>query len=201
MTQSVTAFPLHWPEGRPRTKYRGPSRFDVTFAKAVQELEWELERLGARHPVLSTNCELRLDGRPRANQEPADPGVAVYFERKGRQMVFACDKYDRVKDNIRAVGKTIEALRGIERWGTGDMMERAFTGFEQLPGPDAVSKRHWRQVFGIARGETARPITRLTIEAMYRALARERHPDHGGSDALMAELNRAREEAMEEISP
>lgn len=31
-------------------------------------------------------------------------------------------------------------------------------------------------------------------------LAKERHPDHGGSHDAMAELNRARDEALQEIA-
>src|SRR5262245_54177038 len=61
-------------------------------------------------------------------------GSAVYFTHKGRQMCFACDRWDKMEDNLHAVSKTIEALRGIERWGTGEMVQQAFTGFVALPG-------------------------------------------------------------------
>jgi hypothetical protein len=30
-------------------------------------------------PVLSTNVSLRLDGRPRSDENPTDPGVAIHF--------------------------------------------------------------------------------------------------------------------------
>lgn len=134
MTERVSpeeAHPLHWPEGRARTRRRQRSRFDVTFAQARDALSDEIHRLGGRYMVLSTNVALRRDNLPYANQpEPDDTGVAVYFERNGKQMCFACDRWDRVKDNIRAIQKTIEAMRGIERWGTGEMMDRAFSAFE-----------------------------------------------------------------------
>lgn len=42
-------------------------------------------------------------------------GVAVYFTLKGQQFCFACDHWDEIKDNMQAIHKTIEALRGIER--------------------------------------------------------------------------------------
>jgi hypothetical protein len=71
--------------------------------------------------------QLRQDGLPYANRRaPSDTGAAVYFSYKGRQMCFACDKWQDVYDNIYAISKTIEALRGIERWGAGDMVEQAF---------------------------------------------------------------------------
>ena len=45
--------------------------------------------LGRDDVVISTNVETRLDGFPRSDRtEPADPGVAVYWqERKGGRKV------------------------------------------------------------------------------------------------------------------
>ena len=68
-------------------------------------------------------------------------------------MCFACDKWRDVYDNIYAIGKTIEALRGIERWGTGDMVEQAFTGFVALPSP----KSPW-EILGVPSRATARDV-------------------------------------------
>jgi len=188
MTQ---AHPLHWPTGRPRTSRRERSRFATSFAAARDGLLDELRLMGARLAVLSTNVELRRDGLPYANQpEPADPGVAIYFEWKGRPMAFSCDRWDRVKDNVRAIGLTIAALRGLERWGTGDMMESAFTGFEALPAPDAP--KSWRAVLGnctsIAEAKKAR-----------NHLAKEHHADTGASGAMMADVNAAFDQAKQEL--
>ena len=128
------AYPLSWPVGVPRTRHPAQSAFgEVTIHRATQELLWEIERMGGRLPVVSTNLELRNDGLPYSKQRPiADHGVAVYFTRKGHQMVFACDRWNRIEHNMRAITKTIEAMRGIERWGSSDLMERAFAGFEAL---------------------------------------------------------------------
>jgi hypothetical protein len=156
----------------------------------------QIRLLGGRLPILSSDLELRRDGLPYANQrEPADKGVAVYFEWKGQQRVFACDRWDRIKDNIRALEKTIEAIRGIERWGASDMLERAFTGFTALPAPGA--KRHWREVLAIDLPLYA--VKADGIEAAFRRLSKKHHPDVGGSHEAMAELNEARSEALREI--
>lgn len=188
-------FPLHWPDGWPRAKTPQRSRFDVTFVAARDDLFGEIGRMGGRYIVLSTNVELRRDGLPYASQpEPRDSGVAVYFERKGKQMVFACDRWDRVKDNMRAISKTIEAMRGIERWGASDMLERAFSAFVALPAPGA--KRPWRDVLGFHGVQMP---TKAAIDTAWRERARKAHPDAGGSDAEMAELNAARTEALKEI--
>lgn len=185
-----SAYPLAWPEGWPRTKNPQPARFDVSFEKARQALGWEIERMGGHYPVLSSNVPLRIDGQPRASAaEPDDPGVAVYFERHGRQMVFACDKWNRVRDNIRAIGKTIEALRGIERWGASDMMERALRAFVALPPPKA-----WWEILDLPRVASAEEIA-----TRHRVLAARWHPDReNGSAARMAEINAARDAGLAE---
>ena len=184
------AYPLSWPMGRPRTGKQERSRFGVTMAAARDGLFRELRLMGARHVVLSTDVPLRRDGLPYATaREPGDPGAAVYFEWKGRSMAFCCDRWDRVRDNVRAMQLTIQALRGLDRWGTGDMVEAAFSGFTALPAP---GKRPWWQVLGID-GDS----TQDEIRTAYRALARRRHPDAGGSVAAFQELRDAYQRAQE----
>ena len=89
------AYPLHWPEGWKRTSYRIRSKFKTGFGAARNLLFAELDRMGASKVIVSTNIPLRNDGLPRANMRPdgGDTGVAVYFQRKGKPVVFACDKY------------------------------------------------------------------------------------------------------------
>ncbi len=188
------AYPLQWPQGRPRTKYPERSRFDTTQDTAQYYLFDELRQLGARNIILSTNLELRRDGLPYASRRPPDDkGIAVYFKHKARDMVFSCDRWDRVGDNIQAVRHTIAALRGIERWGSGDAMEAAFTGFQALPPP---SERPWWDVL-----ELDATVNNLdAVKAQFKILSKERHPDkEGGSNDLMAELNVAFNSAKLEL--
>lgn len=132
--------------------------------------------MGGSYLVISSDMVLRRDGLPYAQQKhPDDPGVAVYFLRKGKQMTFACDRWDKVHDNLYAIAKTINAIRAIERWGSSDMMERAFAAFEALPGPSEPSA-FWRSVLGM-EGEP----TRAQVDEAYRARAKAAHPDRGGS--------------------
>jgi hypothetical protein len=190
----VEAYPLYWPEGWKRTPSysRTHSRFKTGFAVSREFLVAEVKRLGGTQTILSTNVRLRGDGLPYASErEPEDGGAAVYFTYKKNQMCFACDRYRSVKENLTAIGKTIEALRGMERWGASDMMERAFRGFAQLPDKTG---RDWWDVLQVRRDAT-----RGVIDSNFRQLAQERHPDRGGSHAAMAELNAARDQALREI--
>lgn len=185
------AYPLQWPEGWPRTPphKRQPSRFSPSGMKdESQYVLWELERLGARHAVVSTNVELRRDGLPYSSRRaPDDPGVAVYFLLDDRQQCIPCDRWAKVEENARAVWKSIEALRGLERWGAKSFVDAAFRGFEALPPPSGGS---WWEVLGIPRHSD-----REAAETAYRAKAKEAHPDAGGNAEAMARLNKAIQEA------
>lgn len=185
------AFPLQWPDGWPRTlpHLRQPSRFRPGgLTDESRYILWELEKLGARHAVVSTNVELRRDGLPYSSRRaPDDPGVAVYFLLDGRQQCIPCDRWAKVEENARAVWKSIEALRGLERWGAKSFVDAAFRGFEALPPP---SSDKWWEVLGCS--PNAIP---AAAEAAYRTKAKEAHPDAGGNAEAMTRLNKAIQEA------
>lgn len=224
--ESATAYPLCWPQGWQRTpahvrkdgrhfktgrNYTGEGeqqrwigRSQISFDRARSLLIAELDRLKARDIVLSTNVELRNDGQPRASAvgRRMDPGVAVYFTLKGRQMVMATDAYDSLPANLRSLGLAIEALRQLERHGGGTMMERAFAGFTALPAPDGEKpKRPWWTVMNYGPDPEARAdLTADEIKARFNALAKKRHPDvTGGSADLFGELVTARDDAVREL--
>lgn len=198
----IEAYPLYWPEGRKRltTCERSEARFDTTFARARDNIVREVQLLVGKDSkldvIISTNIPLRRDGLPLANRAKIDdPGVAVYFTYKKRQMCFACDRWISIADNMQAICKTIEALRGVARWGTGYMMEAAFVGFVALPAPAA--KKTWREVLGFNTGQV---VTRDQARERYRSLASLNHPDRpGGSDAAMSELNAAWQDAQDAL--
>lgn len=190
----IEACPLTWPEGWPRLPdhKRASSRYEVTFLKARDHLVRQIELAGGRDIVVSTNVPLRRDGLPLANMsEPKDPGVAAYWtDRKKKPRVVACDHWRKVRDNLRAVGLTVEALRSIERAGATELLERAYSGFAALPPP----ADHWR-ILGLERGAS-----RSTITQRYHELASINHPDKGGSNGQMARVNDAYRRAIEEVA-
>lgn len=212
-SEVLAAFPLAWPEGWPRhkgarktgsfnsgdvarTETGPPRRRDITMADAMKRVHYELERLGVNvfdDCVISTNLKTNMAGLPRSDQgEPSDPGAAIYWQKPGQPMrVMAIDVYTRTRDNVAAVAATLEAMRKIERHGGAQILDRAFAGFTALPKPSGPD---WWEVLKLDR-ETC---TREAILIRHKALARERHPDAGGSDHQMAELNRARDQALQE---
>ncbi len=211
---TITAYPLTWPAGWPRTGNRRRAKFGktetkrnqvspeitwkslraITIFEAVRRVRDELRRLGATDDdcIISSDLKLRLDGLPRSDQaQPKDPGVAVYWQPRdgGPTKVMAIDLYDKVADNLAAIAATLEAMRAIERHGGAQILERAFTGFDALPPPPDC----W-EVLGL---DGSRKPDRLAIDAAYRRKAKEAHPDMGGSEDAMQRLNNARKRALE----
>lgn len=193
---TIEAYPLSWPLGRVRTgQYqREHSRFRITLGKARDEVVRQIEMLTGKRigadVIISSNLSVRREGLPYASQrQPDDPGVAVYFTYKKSQVCFACDRWRSVEDNLQAIAKTIDALRGIARWGTGDMLEAAFTGFTALPNP---ASEHWTDVLGVALHATGEQ-----IREAYRLLRSTHHPDRGGNATEFHRIQRAFEQAQQ----
>ena len=199
---TVTAYPLCWPPGWPRTTWEGRSRH-LAGAEHRNSQRWEmvthrlmneLRLLKARNVILSTDQPIRRDGLPYAAKRLIDdPGAAVYFERGSQQYVLAQDTYMDLHDNLRSLALAIEGLRQMERHGGDRIIERAFSGFLALPPP--TNRKPWWDVLGVpqdCRLDAAR-------EA-HRTLAVRHHPDAGGDTARMAEVNGAWEQARRAIA-
>jgi hypothetical protein len=163
---------------------------------------------------------LRLDGIPYANaRNPDDPGAAVFFQWRGRPFQVACDSYRRVHENIRAIFKTIEAMRTIERHGATQLLERAVQGFTALPpgADDATSQPPqppWWEVIEtpiapelcaeICNDDThfLRKHLLHMAETCYKVQIRDVHPDRpGGSAEMTRNLNLAIRSARAILEP
>lgn len=204
----TTAYPLAWPEGWPRTPHArmrdGRSDFGrvvqesgrtwkakrpLTFVEARDGLLASARKVGATGVTISSNFVLNTYGLPRGDRRrPDDQGVALYFTLGGRPMAMARDAYQRAEENMRSLGLALEAMAQLERHGGGVMVEKAFSGFVALPAP-----KRWWEVLQVEPDADAD-----AIAAAFRRLAAKAHPDAGGSQAAMAELNAARDAAKKE---
>lgn len=218
----IAAHPLAWPEGWKRTP--GHQRKSATFGKNERKYNedrsgsWNEKRdltvsdgvervlralaqmrIDRQDVVVSTNVRTRLDGLPRSGEpKPADPGAAVYWQgRRGEApRVMAIDRYDEVADNLAAIALTLDAMRAIERHGGAAILERAFTGFTALPAPGQTTAPSWRMVLDFADDE---PVNEFAINAAYRRMASQHHPDKGGNADMMARINAARDQALQSL--
>lgn len=202
---------LKWPVGYPRTpgteqrwsKFGGATYRAVSIADALERLREQISAFTRNghvwrtaDEVVTANLSVGAHGNYKSNQsEPKDKGVAVYFELDGKPIVLCCDKWNKVGCNIVAIAKTIEAMRGLERWGVTET-KRAFDGFAALPDTADVQAVTCWTVLGIERTRN-----KDVINNAWRAKARAAHPDMpGGSHEAMTALNTARDQAITDAS-
>lgn len=144
--------------------------------------------------MVSSNLPLRLDGLPLAGaREPReDPGIALWWvERKtGATRVLACDMWLTTRENMRAVGLALMALRQLERSGSTQILDRTMQTFASkgLPAP----KPEWVYTLGLVDY----PPSVAHVEDAFRARSKIAHPDAGGSHELFIELTAARDAAL-----
>ncbi len=210
MTKAPQRFPLSWPAHKPRTPPRERQRGQfssgakrITMPGACSKLELEVQRLGGVYPLLSSNYETKMDGSPRLDRgSPTDPGVCLYFQMHGKPYAMACDTYTEAAQNIAAIANHIEATRRIARYGVATAAE-ALQAFTALPPPaSGPVKRPWHEVLGVPADIGSlmhSTIAKGAISASFKEKARDIHPDRGGTTDQMAELNRARDEALAAI--
>jgi DnaJ-domain-containing protein 1 len=188
-------FPVQWPVGWPRHQTHKIGHFKIDYNQALRDLGHELKRLRVESAYISTDRPLKVDGRPRIGVQPDTPAVAVYFVRKGKQLCIPCDKYQTVRDNIRAIGLMLESIRRMERYGTSQMVEATLSGFAALPenASPNTGARPWYDVL-----EVSPKASPEVIKASFRAKAAQTHPDApGGSTAAFEEAKRAYDQGME----
>lgn len=201
-------YPLQWPArllrtrpaDRRRSAFGGRDKALLSPHETGKEVIYELTRLGAKESVITSFLPSRGDGLPYADGRPEDPGIAVWCVYRGIERVFACDLWRTPAENLRAIAKSIEAMRGLVRWGMADVLESVFTGFATaLPaGPQA--KRPWREVLRVGGLELAAEDLLAVAKARHRKLIAEAHPDAGGDADAAAEINAALDEAEAELA-
>lgn len=190
---SVAPYPLSWPENLPRWRgTREKGAFKTTLAQAMENVQGSLRRFGADSGqkvgavTISSNVTLGVNS-------PADPGVAVWFTWDDLSVCIAVDRYNSVMANLQAIHHVLEARRTELRHGTLALTRSAMTGLRALPPPEP-----WWKTLGLdAEPAHTGPASAALVERLFREAARKAHPDMGGSDAKMAEVNRARQKGLE----
>ncbi len=192
------AYPLQWPIGWNRTKHPALSRFGTHWDKpsihaATQKLITEIRMLGGKDVIISTDLKLKQDGLPYSSQkEPEDRGAAVYFKWNKEDIVIACDTFNKIGCNLWAMAKTIEAMRGIDRWGCSELLNRAFSGFKALPeSTDGLTS--WWDILEIDKSSGEQD-----VKSAFRLKAKTYHPDNPdtGDSLKFKQIKAAYEQAL-----
>lgn len=191
---NVTFRPIEqWP-GKP-TRNRQRSRFGsrqngATQSAALGVVRDELRHLGAREVVVQLalrESDIRLDGWPRSNaRSPEHPGVIISFESRHGPLEYATDRYSRWECNLYAIGRSLEALRKVDRYGVSGAGQQ-YTGWKKI---GATSTPTAETVLAKWSG-FAHDQVRREPRAAYRKAARATHPDVGGSHEDFHAVNEA----------
>lgn len=164
--------------------------YDLNTTKSWSETKADLQKMfGVWARAASRRIEWGFDCPTtmysRAGLARDERRVTVWYTNPstGEETRITIDKFARPMDNLRAIYLGLDAIRLNEARGIGEVLQQHYLA---LPAPAHVRDPH--EVLGIRPGAPAE-----VIEASYRALAKTAHPDRGGSDERMAELNAAYE--------
>lgn len=198
-------------EWRPMTNFKGrppewhAKRWDNGFDHTMAALRLELERNEIDSVVIETyhdRSDYTMGGRPKAGVDPKQAGVQVFFMAGKNPVCIPCARFADWVQNLKAIQMTLERNRLIRDYGCLTLEEQ-YAGRAQLPAGGALTTTgslyaQVRLMLDLAKR------TDLGIEdaikspgvfhEVYKAAANNAHPDKGkgGSDELMAGLNRAR---------
>lgn len=174
-----------WPRARTPENMRdmGGRMLKTTPGAALSRLREELFRMRAkdcRLAIAVRERDITRFGELRANATVQDPGVIVYFTHPTRgDLTFANDNYCRWWHNVNGIAMTIEALRGIDRWGAVQNAEQ-FAGFGKLPGFTSLTMGSTAAVAILSREsglDVPYPMTPDWIREAGRKSRAATHPD------------------------
>lgn len=163
------------------------SQFSASFAKTMKLLTRELEMLDASNIIVELDVEerhIRMDGYPRADARIGHPAVAVTFESVHGPLRYATCEFTSWTDNLRAIALSMEALRGVDRYGVSKRGEQ-YQGYKAIPvstdPADAIQTKEQAAEFLSQWGGDVRAAVRAT------------HPDHGGNETEFRKVIRSRD--------
>lgn len=157
-----------------------------SWAETTRELATEFERWGVDDWETNYPRGAVREGR---NQSETDRTVTLTYVLRGHRVSLDMGDQDRAVDNLRVLLLAIQSIRLNEKRGIGKVLENAYL---QLAGP-TQEKTPW-EVLQVFPGSPP-----SVCEPMYRERVKQLHPDKGGSEAEMKELNRAIEQIRKEL--
>lgn len=193
---------LDWPPGFHRTQsgHRTQNnQYSVSLAEAFDDLETEMDRLDVDSFRYSFDADQRkTDQRPYARANPDNPGFVLRWTMGGDQYAVACDRYTRLRDNVRTIGLYLREKRKMEQRPV-ETGESEFAN-ARLPPVDEDDV--------VVAGSIRKPPHEIlevdpdadeeVVKAAYRAKVKRAHPDQGGSRTEWREVQQARKVMLDE---
>jgi len=192
---------VDWPPGFDRTPPQDRSqnnRYQTSLSKAFDDLERELDRLGVGDFRYSFDADQRkTDQRPYARANPDHPGFVLRWTMNEAQYAVACDRYSKLRDNVRTVGLYLQEKRKMEQRpvATG---ESEFANARLPPGdPDSEAvivgpEPDPHEVLGFAPNADPE-----VVNAAAKQLLKKNHPDQGGDVNQFKRVQLARKKLVD----
>lgn len=165
-------------------------QFKATWSTTLEDLGRELDHLDAHDIVLEVAVDardIRKDGMLRADARPRHPGVRLSFQSTSGALSFTCDTYEQQyysgvpswQANVRAIAKTLERLRDIDRYGA--TKGEQYAGFKAIGAGSGATP-----LGGMTRDQALAVLDYPKGETFYAAAFRRAranaHPDRNGGD-------------------
>lgn len=177
------------------THNRTRAPFTATWTSTLDLLDREIRQLGGKSWVLQVDVSdhwIRQDGGLHAKAVPASPAVRIVFDCAYGTLNYACDRYTRWQDNVRAIALSLEALRRVDRYGVAQSGEQ-YRGWTEIAAEPATMTRAQAAEFlaywsGMQAAQAA-----AAPKSAWQQAAKRAHPDAGGDHDTFVRLTAARD--------
>lgn len=154
---------------------------NMTWAQNVKRLAEAMSKWGVGFSDYQVTCSLP-NPVVQANTQFGWAKVEYRHPKTKQVVTMMLDTQVTASKNLNSIVATIEELRMHEVRGLAHLV--AAHHYAALPAP--TTERDPYEVMGL------RPDADMAVvEAVFKSLAKSRHPDAGGSEAAMVELNKA----------
>lgn len=201
-----------WPpvigERTPASERKRGSKFQASLGQTTQEIATEMDRLGAddwRATSGSGGRYTKKNGLPKHNANPDDPGFVLQWSKDGEQFAVGCDRYTRLRDNVREVFLWVrETRKRSDRPVVTGESEFAAARLppadeEAIAAPPAPSTDELdedpAEILGV-QPDAPDDLVKSAFRTQVKDL--EGHPDTGGSSGRFQKLQQAREAMLDE---
>lgn len=201
----MSAEGIEWPAGWDRTparRRRKKRSFDTGLRDTIDELEHELETgLDVDDWRLDTAAQHqeRNPKYPYADASPDDPGAVVRWSKDGEQFAVACDRWSRLRDNVREILKYLADKRRMSNRPVQTGRDE-FSNARLPPGDEeggvaiaVPAETDPHDVLGVDPDASDDD-----VKAAFRKKVKEAHPDgDGNGEYSVDELGTARDALLD----
>ena len=144
----------------------------------AKELLASLYGMGAEDIMVTVSASIGAGGFPLEGQNKDDAsGVAAYFTHESRYHVIHCDKYVTLRENMRALTITINAIKTVIKHGNVNTARKILIGFARFKATQ--DKRSGRctvpPLIGGSNGWVAKPMYNTGVTTTLGIMPSEHH--------------------------